>query len=448
MSVYEARRTPVHRGPAAWSRILPGQDPAVELEADATADVVIVGAGFAGLAAARRLTQLAPKAKIAMLEAGRIAEGALARNSGFMIDLPHEIGGQGYEGDGPEKNRAMIALNRQAIAFAGAAAEDYGIAPNYFDPVGKVNGAASSEADGLNRSYGAHLAEIGETGDYLDAKAMAELTGSSYYISGLYTPGTVIIQPAGYGRCMARGLRRDGVAIYEHAPVVRIERRESDWTVATDRHRIGASRVILATNGHLESFGFAKQRLMHIFLFASMTVDLPADAVKKLGGKPRWGLTPSNPMGTTMRRIDTALGGNRIVTRTCASFCPGMDPGEAALARTAKVHRQKFDDRFPMLKGAPMEFTWAGHLCLSRNGVAVMRELDQGLYSACVQNGLGAVRGTLTGMGAAELACGVTSVITRHFTAEPEPTLLPPPPLSTLGANAYLRWEEWRAGKE
>jgi glycine/D-amino acid oxidase-like deaminating enzyme len=57
-----------------------------------------------------------------------------------------------------------------------------------------------------------------------------------------------------------------------------------------------------------------------------------------------------------------------------------------------------------------------------------MRELDRGLYSACVQNGLGTARGTLTGMGAAELACGTASDITRHFIAEAEPPRLAPPP--------------------
>ena len=43
-------------------------------------------------------------------------------------------------------------------------------------------------------------------------------------------------------------------------------------------------KVILANNGHLESFGFARQQLMHIFLYASMTVDLGADTLAKLGG--------------------------------------------------------------------------------------------------------------------------------------------------------------------
>ncbi len=448
MSSYIAKRVPVHRGPAAWSAILPGQDAAVELESDLNADVVIVGAGFAGLSAARRLVQLAPDIKIAVLEAGRIAEGASGRNSGFMIDLPHELAAEDYAGHGVGSDEKMIALNRTAIAFARTAVGDYGIRSAYFDPVGKVNGAASAKAENLNRSYAKHLNELGESNEMLDARSMLALTGSRHFTSGLYTPGTVMLQPAGYIRGFASGLRRDGVMIYENTAVLKLETAGSGWLVQSAKHRITAGKVILANNGHLESFGFAKQRLMHIFLFASMTVDLGSVALKVMGGRPRWGVTPSDPMGTTMRRIDNAQGGNRIITRTCASFLPGMVASETALQRTSLVHRQKFDQRFPNLKDVAMEFTWAGHLCLSRNGVAVMRELDKNLYSACVQNGLGTARGTLTGIGAAELACGVSSEITQHFTAEVQPTKLPPPPLSTIGANLYLRWQEKRAGNE
>lgn len=448
MSSYTACRTPIHRGPAAWSAILPGQEPPIVLDADTKADFTVIGAGFGGLSAARRLTQLAPYAKIVVLDAGRIAEGACARNSGFMIDLPHEIGGGGYEAHGAERNKAMIALNRQAIGFARQAVDAYGIDRNYFDPVGKVNGAVAAKADAMNRSYATHLAELGEVSEYLDARSMAELTGSNHYISGLYTPGTVMIQPAGYIRGVARGLRADGVQIFEHSAASKIERIGDSWTVSSNGHRVSSGKVILANNGHLESFGFAKRRLMHIFLYASMTVDLGSDAPRKLSGKSRWGITPSDPMGTTMRRIDAPLGGNRIITRSCASFLPGMVPSELSLERAKRVHRQKFAARFPALRDVPMEFSWAGHLCLTRNGVAVTRELDRGLYAGCVDNGLGTVRGTLTGIGAAELSCGVESDISRHFKAEPEPTRVAPPPLSTIGADIYLRFKEWQASKE
>ncbi len=56
--------------------------------------------------------------------------------------------------------------------------------------------------------------------------------------------------------------------------------------------------------------------------------------------------------------------------------------------------------------------------------------------------------GRAPGIGAAELACGVTSDITRHFTAEAAPRRLPPRPFRDIGANAVIRWKEHRIGDE
>jgi len=187
---------------------------------------------------------------------------------------------------------------------------------------------------------------------------------------------------------------------------------------------------------------------MQIFLFATMTPDLDVEQQALLGGEPRWGITPSDPMGTTVRRIDTPLGGHRIITRTCAVLRTGMKAHSSDVDRAARVMRHKFDDRFPQLAGLKMEHSWAGHLCLSRNSVAVMREVETGVYSGCVQNGLGTARGTLTGIGAAEMACGVVSEITQHFGQETRPVRLPPNPFLNLGANAVLRWKEWAARTE
>lgn len=448
MTTLEARRLPVHRGPAAWSAILPDQPPPVRLEENRVVDVAIVGGGFAGLSAARRLHQIDPTLRVAVLEAGRLAEGASGRNSGFMIDLPHDVSSEDYSGKGLDADRQTIALNRTAIAFARSAAEEYGINPAWFDPVGKINGAASAKAHALNESYATHLRQLDEASEMLDEKAMLAVTGSSHYRSGLYTPGTVMIQPAGYVRSLGEGLRRAGIDIFEETPVVRIARTGQSWELSTPRGKVAAAKIILGNNGHLESFGLKRGRLMHIFLYASMTAELDRSALAKLGGQPRWGITPSDPMGTTMRRIDTAQGGNRIVTRTCATFLPGMIASEATLARTARVHRRKFADRFPALAGAPMQYSWAGHLCLTWNGVSVMRELEPGLFAAAGCNGLGTVRSTLMGIGAADLATGGSSDASVHFLAEVEPAKLAPSPFAEIGANLYMKWREWHARRE
>jgi len=445
VTTYRATCLPKQRGPAAWNAILGPQPEAAPLTESTTADFVVVGGGFAGLSAARRLTQLQPGTKVVLLEAGRIAEGSAGRNSGFMIDLPHELTSEDYAGAGDDA--ALIALNRQAIAFARDAVEDYAISAAYFDPAGKINGAASAAADAHNRSYADHLASLGEPYEILDATQMREITGSIHYRAGLYTPGTVMLQPAGYVRGLAAGLS-GAVAIHEDSPVIALTRTGTDWRVDTPQAAVTAPRVILAANGHLESFGFERGRLMHLVLYASMTPEFDAEALAKLGGAPRWGITPSDPMGTTMRRIDTGQGGNRIVTRTCATLRSGMRASARDLARATRLQRRKFDERFPQLAGLKPDYEWAGLLCLTLNGVSVMRELEPGLFSASVQNGLGTARGTLTGIGAAELACGVTSDISRHFTAEDAPRRLPPRPFRDIGANAVLRWREWRARAE
>ena len=446
MTAYAAKRLPVHEGPAAWNSILGPQAAPQPLNEDSTADFVVVGAGFAGLSAARRLMQLHPTARVVVLEAGRLAEGSAGRNSGFMIDLPHDLASDDYAGAGDD--RKMIDLNRQAIAFAGGAVDEYQINPDYFDRAGKVNGAASPEAARHNESYAAHLASLGEASEMLDAQAMRELTGSAHYISGLYTAGTVMLQPAGYIRGLAAGLQRAGVRVCENSPVTGFVRNGSDWVVKTQAAQVTTPRVILTVNGHLESFGFEKGRLMQLFLYAVMTPELDADALARLGGASRWGITPSDPMGTTMRRIDSGQGGNRIVTRTCATLLPNTRPSAREMARAARVMQRKFDQRFPQLAGMKMQHAWAGHLCLSLNGVGVTRQLEEGVFSGCVQNGLGTARGTLTGIAAAELAAGESSEISRHFSAEARPKLLPPQPFQQIGANAVLRWKEWRARAE
>ncbi|MCL6282494.1 FAD-binding oxidoreductase [Ruegeria sp. 2012CJ41-6] len=446
MTGYRAARLPVHRGKAAWNAILGSQPEPRQLTGDQSADFVIIGGGFAGLSAARRLTQLQPGARIAVLEAGRLAEGAAGRNSGFMIDLPHDLTSDDYAGTGDD--RKIIALNRQAIGFGRKAVAEYDIDPNFFDAIGKVNGAVGDAAIAHTQSYASHLRSLGEQVETLDAQQMQELTGSAHYAAGLYTPGTVMLQPAGYIRGLGAGLADKGVGIFENSAVTGFEQQSGGWLVQTGKGAVSTDRVIVTVNGHLESFGIARGQLMQLFLFAVMTPELPADALRALGGQPRWGITPSDPMGTTMRRIDTGQGGNRIITRTCASLRPGMVSKQADLKRAASVMQRKFDQRFPQLAGMAMEYAWAGHLCLSFNGVSVAREIEDGVYSGCVQNGLGTARGTLTGICAAELACGHSSDITRHFTAEPAPKRLPPQPLREIGANLVLRWKEWLARDE
>lgn len=443
MTAYIARRLPKQPGPAAWNRLLPDPAPPRPLDRDATADIAIIGAGFAGLSAARRLGQLAPGLRVAVLEAGRVADGPAGRNSGFMIDLPHDLASDSYAGEALEADRAQTRLNRRAIAFAAQAAEELALDAEAFDPSGKINAAASEAGDRHNRDYAAHLERMQEPCRLLDAAEMQALTGTRFYSSGLFTPGAAMIQPAAYIRGLAGGVSRHA-ALHEQSPVTRIAPDGAGWRLDAPGGTLRADRVILANNGHAGSFGFFPRRLLHIFTYASMTEPLPEGA---LPGAPRWGVTPSDPMGCTVRRIVSG-GESRIVVRSRFTCDPGMEVSEAAIVRAGRAHDRKFADRFPMLAGVRMQYRWAGHLCLSWNGAPGFGELAPGVIAAVCQNGLGTTRGTLAGLAAAELAAGAEPDLAPALSAQPAPSRLPPEPFARLGANAWLRWKEWRAGRE
>ena len=445
MTRYAACRLPDHRGPAAWNAILEPQQPPQVFEGNQTFDAAIIGGGFAGLSAARRLHQLDPNLKVAVLEAGRLAEGAAGRNSGFMIDLPHDLASDNY-GGGQDADKATIALNRMAQDFALKAAEEFQIPEEMISPTGKINAAATEAGDRHNVEFQTHLETMGETSTLMSQQEMLEHTGSPHYTSGLFTPGTIMLQPAGYIRALGAGISKV-VDVFENSPVRAFEKQSTGWRLKVGGGTLSAGQIILANNGHVESFGFYPRQLMHIFLYASMSKPLTAEQKARLRGAARWGVTPSDPMGTSVRRVSGTYG-DRILIRTGASFRPSMTVSAGMVARSGRTHDRKFSERFPMLPDLEMEYRWAGHLCLSRNGVSAFGELDDGVFSACCQNGLGTAKGTLAGMAAAELALGETSVIAEALLAQDPPEKLPPEPLSFVGANAYLKWKEFRSGKE
>ncbi len=444
--LFRARRLPEQPGPAAWNALLPPAPAAGRLDQDITVDIAVIGAGFAGLSAARRLAQIDPAARVAVLEAGRVAEGPAGRNSGFMIDLPHDLSSSDYAGQGADDDAAQIALNRHAIAFAAQAAQESGLTPDEFDPCGKINAAATEAGHHHNLAYARHLQRLDETCTLLDDDRMRDLTGTDYYRSGLFTPGTVMLQPAAYIRGLSQVLGAN-VTLYEQSPVDALTGGSDHWILQCGPAKVTAAKVILATNGHAESFGFFAGRLIHVFTYASMTEPLDGNAMEALGGAGKWALTPADPMGSTLRRISTAQG-DRILIRSRFTCNPSMRVGRGLMASAGRSHDRGFRARFPMLDGVAMQYRWAGQLCMSWNGVPAFGEIEDGLYAACCQNGLGVAKGTLSGIAAAELALGADGMAVEGMSNCAAPRRLPPAVLTWAGANLLMRWKEWRSGRE
>ena len=441
-------RKPADLGESGWNAILDSRESYPALEQDIECDYLVVGAGFAGLSAARRLRQLEVDARIVILEAQQVASGPAGRNSGFMIDLPHDITSNSYAGENSRDLR-NIRMNRAAIAFAAESVQNLDAADEIFDPCGKINAAAGTAGLAHNESYARHLDALGESCELLDAATMQGICGSDYYQGGMFTPGTAVIQPAGYIRNLATTLvEQDGCRVYENSELIELERVGERWKANTERGSVVSSRVILAVNGLIECFGFYRHRLMHINLYASMTRALTEREVETLGGADRWGFTPSEPIGSTVRRIDGSSG-VRLVIRNRCTYEANLKLPADRLRRVLQDHERSLYARFPMLKQVEMEYSWSGRLCLSRNDVWALGEVEPGLFSACCQNGLGATRGTIAGIVTAEMASDNSEQsLVPDYRAEKLPRRLLPEPFMTLGAQSVIRFKEWRAGRE
>jgi glycine/D-amino acid oxidase-like deaminating enzyme len=441
--VFKTSQLPESPGVCGWVAMLPPRSGTASLAQAITADVTVIGGGFAGLSAARRLTQIDPALKVVVLEAGVVGEGPAGRNSGFIIDLPHQVSAEDYGGDSLQKSRQYIALQRRAVTFATELAAEMGWGPETLDPCGRYDLAMTPKGDQHVAAYAAQLVRLGEAHTVLDAEAIAGVTGSRSFRSGIYMPGTVIVQPAAYVRGLADSLQAPA-RLFEQTPATSFERRGSIWLVRTPKGSVESPRIVLANNGYVERFGFFRGQLLHVYTYASMT---EAFDPARLGGQRAWAATPASPMGTTLRRI-RGRGGDRLLVRSRYTYNPSLNVSEATLRRAGALHDGKFAYRFPSLAGTRMEYCWGGAMALTRNSVPAFGEVETGIHAACGCNGLGASNATASGIAVAETLLGVESELTRIYRGFANPQSLPPQPLTIIGARTMLAVREWRAGVE
>ncbi|MEQ9002766.1 MAG: FAD-dependent oxidoreductase, partial [Pseudomonadales bacterium] len=87
MTTTAGRTHPHYREPCGWQRLLPPRQPTPPLAGAAEAELVVVGAGYTGLAAARAWSEARPDDRVLVVDAGEVGDGSPGRNSGFLLEI-------------------------------------------------------------------------------------------------------------------------------------------------------------------------------------------------------------------------------------------------------------------------------------------------------------------------------------------------------------------------
>lgn len=432
----------------AWHEILPPPAEPTPLTGDRTADFVVVGAGYSGLAACRRLAELNPDASVLLIEADRIGNNAAGRSSGFAIDHAHNIRAKSFA-ENVEPAKREVALNREALQYL----EDT-IVANDIDcdwrREGKFHAAATTKGEQLLEGFAASLDAIDEDYTRHDAADLTAHFGTDFYRSAIHAPHSYLVQPA----AMVRGLADtmpENVTVHESTMVTEVDfgpphtLRTSTDGVA--RGSVTTPNLVLATNGFIEGMGLFGKHLIPMITWGSMTRELTDAEVERLGGVESYGIIAAHPAGTSVRRT----AGRRILIRNIFSYSRRSSIIGRPLERAQQTHRQSFLNRYPMLADVPFEFTWGGALSLTRNGAPVfgaLRNAADGVWGTVVHNGVGIAKGTISGKLLAEKMCGIENDSIALMDSKGRPSRNFPEPFNSWGVRINARWRRQQAGLE
>lgn len=438
--MYRNTSTPSDDNGCGWFDLSPERQPRPAHLGRTDARWVVLGAGFTGLAAARQLALRYPDDQVILVEAQQVGFGASGRNSGFAIDLPHDIGAPDYIGDLPTA-RMNLKLNLRAHAILKQLITEHGI-DCQLRPDGKYQAAVSEKGLAVLQAYRSGLDKLGQPYEMIDERDLPGHFGTSFYRKALFTSGTFLLQPAVLAKGLAESLPGN-VTLYEHTVITHLE--QGQRTVL--KHKDGeivADQLLLTNNAFATHFGFLPGRLLPVFTYASMTRPLAETEQARLGGKSTWGIIPADPFGSTLRRTPD----QRLLVRNSFSFNTDGRAHQHCLDRAGRQHRASFERRFPMLSGMPFEYTWGGSMCLSRNHLSHFGSLTQNIHAALCCNGLGITRGTATGTLLADWLAGERDELIDFLLASEGPNRNPPEPLLSLGVNLNLFLGQRRAGLE
>lgn len=427
---------PNDSSPNGWNLILPPRRVAPALAGETRVEWAVIGAGFAGLAAARRLAENRPTDRIALIEAQEVAAGTSARNSGIAMDVPYNMGSTKAALANRERH---VRLNRAALAYLETIIQNEQI-DCHWSRSGKYHAAISTRGAerGVN-PVAEELQALGEPFRWLTRDELASHIGTTYFASALHLPGCVLVEPAALVRGLADALPAN-VVLYERSPVIEFDTRNR-IRLTTPSGCVTADAVILATNGYVREFGFCRDQLLNYAIYASLTRPLTDAERLRLGSDREWGLTPAHVNGGTAMRLTQD---GRLFLRETIAFAPNFVRPDIDVRDVTRRHTTRLRARFPALDRLAIQYTWMGVDAMASNRAQAFGEYAPRVYLAVCQNGVGITKGTISGLLAADLATGRENPLIEDIVALGTPARLLPRPLLDLKMGVERLWGRWR----
>jgi gamma-glutamylputrescine oxidase len=366
------------------------------LQGDIRADVVVVGAGYAGLSAAIELAQRG--FTVVVLEADRICSGASGRNGGQAI-VGYASGQEPFEAQlGKDDARRAWDVSVQAMALMDARIAEFAIdcdrVAGYLYVADSERKARALEADmqALQRDYGFPV----EFHRGADVQAQIQ---SPRYCAAAYEKQSGHLHPLKFGLGLARAARSLGVQIYEQSAVVDMARGPR-LKAKTQRGSVIAQWGVLAGNCTLAEHGRRvapelTPRIMPVGTYMIGTAPLAADLCAQL--IPSNAAVCDNNFVLDYFRFSAdhrMLFGGRVSysTRTPANL------GALMAKRMGLV--------FPQLKDVSVDYVWGGFVDISMNRAPDFGRLGDNLFYLQGFSGHGVALTGMAGKMVAEAVVG------------------------------------------
>jgi glycine/D-amino acid oxidase-like deaminating enzyme len=348
-------------------------------------DVAVIGGGYTGLAAARRLSTSG--AATLVLERGDLGSGASSRSggqvlTGLKVDVATLVSSYGER-----RARELFDLGGRAIEELEGLVEAESIECDY-ERTGHIAAAAKPSHFAALREEQALLSRVFDHQVELVSKAdQRRELGSDAYHGLSIDPGSRAINPAKYVAGLALAARRRGACLASGVAVTALRRDSGSWRVTTTSGEVVAGDVLVATNGYTGAVTPAlRRRIIPIGSYIIATEPL----------KDASAILPNRRVAFDTKHFLSYFrltADNRLLFGGRAEF--GQATAEST-RRAVAVLRRGLVSIFPELATVAVAYAWSGHVGFTRDQMPHAGQLD-GLYFAAGYCGHGIAMATHLG---------------------------------------------------